>query len=97
MATACAQCSRPVPPSVARACSVALGEIVCDVCRLRGRPTFPTVHQAPAGCVVTFRPTGFGRFLCELVTPAGSTFYGAGLTDALALSRARAAYTAAAP
>jgi len=70
------------------------GAVLCWRCRRRQYPAFTPVHQLPAGCAALVRPTGYGQYVCDLATPAG-TFQGGGWTDELALSRARAAATLA--
>lgn len=96
MPISCPYCPCVVPPGMAQRSLRDTGEPLCLNCRRSRYPVHPTAHQAPPGCSVVIRPEGYGRYSCELVTPAG-TFHGSGLSDHLALSRARAAYTAAAP
>lgn len=87
--TRCNCCPRQVMASEARlsirACE---GRVLCDLCRRREYPVFPVVHEAPTGCAVRLRPSGYGRFECDLTTPAG-TFTAAAMTDHQAISRAR--------
>lgn len=87
----CSQCPREVMDSEARVSQRACGAVLCWRCRRQKYPTFASVHQAPAGCRAEIRPSGYGRFECSLVAPCGRTFVAGGMTDELALSRARAA------
>lgn len=91
----CAHCPRKVPATSAAVCRRALsGLVLCWRCRRQHAPSFTSPHQSPAGCTETLQPSGYGRYLAQLTTPAG-TFTGSGLTEELALSRARSAARAA--
>jgi len=90
----CDRCPNLLLESEAALSRRALKAALCWRCRLQAR-RFPTVHQAPAGCVVEIRPSGYGLFECSLVAPNGQTFTAGAWTDHGAIARARAAAVAA--
>lgn len=87
----CDHCGDTLTPNAAATSRRALsGRVLCWLCRVRLTPRFTSPHQSPKGCTETLRPTGYGLYVCDLTTPAGS-FQGSGLTEEQAISRARSA------